>query len=504
MEFSAITHYEDRKAADMLILPFFQEQKEAIEASTFTHLQPSYAIPLLTKDFAAKEGELLILYMDAKQEQRVALLGLGERSKLSVETLRRAYAALTKSCLAKKIRSVNMVVPKFEHLTADDVLRGILEGMLLTNYTFTKLKKESQLEEPTALISEINLIGIDHPNHTLALVQKHLTICKSVYMVRDLVNGNADDVTPQHLEEVARHLATSLPQITVKTFTKKEIELEKLGLLLAVNRGSNLDPAFIVLSYQGAPDSEEHTVLIGKGVTYDTGGLNIKPTGSMESMKCDMAGAALVLGVIRAVATLGLPLNVSVVIPSTENAICAQSFKPGDVYVSHQGKSVEIGNTDAEGRLILADALSYTVKNLKPTRIIDFATLTGAIDIALGPEASGLFSNNTLLANQLYDAGEETFERVWRLPLYPEYRDTLRSEIADIKNIGGRSGGSIIAAIFLKEFVDETPWAHLDIASSAFLSESRRYHPKLSSGIGVRLMVQFFENELKNSEKREK
>lgn len=499
MESSATTDFDDRKAAEMLVLPFCQEQKEAVEASAFTKVQSSYSIPLSTKDFVGKEGELLILYADTKQEQRTALLGLGDRSKLSIETLRRAYAALAKNCISKKIRSVNVVVPKFENFSTDDVLRGILEGILLANYEFTKLKKESQKEEPTTLLREINLIGVDNPNHALALVQKYLTICKSVYMVRDLVNGNADDVTPQHLEEIARHLATSLPQIKVKTLTKREIELEKLGLLLAVNRGSNLDPALIILTYQGAPESRDHTVLVGKGVTYDTGGLNIKPTGSMETMKCDMAGAALVLGVIRAVATLGLPLNLSIVIPSTENAICSQSFKPGDVYISHNGKSVEIGNTDAEGRLILADALSYTVKNLNPTRIIDFATLTGAIDIALGPEATGLFSNNDLLATQLYDAGEETFERLWRLPLYSEYRDNLKSDIADIKNIGGRSGGSIIAAIFLKEFVADLPWAHLDIASSAFLSESRRYLPKLSTGIGVRLMVQFFENELKKN-----
>lgn len=503
MESSATTNYEDRKIAEMLVLPFWQEQKEAIEASAFTKMQSSYAIPLSTKDFIAKEGELLILYVDTKQEQRTALLGLGERSKINVETLRRAYATLVKNCIAKKITSVNIVVPKLEHLPADDVLRGILEGMLLANYAFTKLKKENDKEDPIALFREINLVGVDKPTHVLALLQKYLTICKSVYMVRDLVNGNADDVTPQHLEEIARHLATTLPQIKVKTLTKREIELEKLGLLLAVNRGSIHDPAFIVLSYQGAPESQDHTVLVGKGVTYDTGGLNIKPTGGMESMKCDMAGAALVLGVMRAVATLGLPINLSVVIPSTENAIGSQSFKPGDVYISHNGKSVEIGNTDAEGRLILADALSYTVKNLNPTRIIDFATLTGAIDIALGPEATGLFSNNELLADQLYEAGEETFERLWQLPLYAEYRDNLKSDIADIKNIGGRSGGSIIAAIFLKEFVGNLPWAHLDIASSAFLSESRRYQPKLATGIGVRLMVQFFENELKKKVQKE-
>lgn len=267
-----------------------------------------------------------------------------------------------------------------------------------------------------------------------------------------------------------------------------------MGLLLAVGRGSDKEPLLTMLTYTGNPKSREHTILIGKGVTYDTGGLNVKPTGSMESMKCDMAGAATVLGVLATVAALGLKLNVTALVPATENAIGSKSFKPGDVYVSHNGKSIEIGNTDAEGRLILADALSYAVKHLKPTRMIDLATLTGAMDVALGSEATGLFSNDDKLAEQLHKAGESTFERVWRMPLFPEYRDQLRSDIADLKNIGTRSGGSITAAYFLKEFVDDIPWAHLDIASTAYLNESKRYHPKFGTGIGVRLITELLES----------
>lgn len=496
MEFTAISQLERRKAADVLVLPFCQKGKMPAEAAEFVALQSSYAIPFAAEDFTAKESEMLILYHDAKQEQRIALLGLGDGSKLNIETLRRAYAALAKACIAKKIRSVSVVLPVLEHLSEVEVLRGILEGMLLANYAFTKLKHEGQKDDPVLLLEKVNLIGSAKPNQALALSQKCLTICEAVHMARDLVNGNADEITPQHLGQIAKDLAATFSHTHVKVLTKKEIEKKKMGLLLAVNRGSDRDPVFITLGYKGNAKSKEHTILIGKGVTYDTGGLNIKPTGGMESMKCDMAGAATALGVFYAVASLGLKINLTVVIPSTENAIGSKSFKPGDVYVGHAGKSVEIGNTDAEGRLILADALSYAVKTLKPTRIIDFATLTGAIDIALGAEASGLFCNEESLANQLYKAGEETFERVWRMPLYAEYRDQLRSDIADLKNIGGRSGGSIIAAIFLKEFVGEVPWAHLDIASSAYLNEGRRYHPKLATGIGVRLMVQFFENEL--------
>nr|MBA2728752.1 aminopeptidase [Parachlamydiaceae bacterium] len=212
---------------------------------------------------------------------------------------------------------------------------------------------------------------------------------------------------------------------------------------------------------------------------------------SMETMRCDMGGAAAVLGTIQVIAALGLKVNVVGVIPSAENSIAANSYKPGDVYLSYAGKSVEIGNTDAEGRLILADAIAYTIKMYEPTQLIDIATLTGAIHIALGPESTGLFSNNDALAGALEKAGTDSFERVWRMPLIREYRDTLKSDIADIKNHGVRGGSAIIAALFIEEFVGKLPWAHLDIASTAFYDEGRRYHPKLGTGIGVRLLVSY-------------
>lgn len=500
MQFTTVAKLESRKAADLLILPFYQKEQAAYEAADFSSLQASYAAPLSNKDFLAKESELLFTYHHAKQEQRVALLGLGKRESLSVETLRRAFATLARACLAKKIKSINLVLPTNTPLSDEELLRGVLEGVLLANYSFTKLKSASKGEDST-LIEKINLLGSSKPKQALEQAKKHLIICNAVSMVRDLVNDNADEVTPQRLGLVAKELAAALPNSYVKVFGKKEIEKENLGLLLAVNRGSHIDPAFIVLTYKGDPKSKEVTALVGKGVTYDTGGLNIKPTGSMESMKCDMAGAATALGAFYAIASLGIKINLTVIIPATENSIGSKSYKPGDVYTGLAGKSVEIGNTDAEGRLILADALSYVVKKIKPSRIIDFATLTGAIDVALGAEASGLFANDDMLANQLIKAGEETFERVWQLPLFPEYREQLKSEFADIKNVGGRSAGSITAALFLKEFVGDTPWAHLDIASTAYLNESKRYHPKRGTGVGVRLMVQFFENLSKPAEK---
>ena len=280
----------------------------------------------------------------------------------------------------------------------------------MLNYTFDKLRGRTLKEKAPVLLSHVNFVGAS--KESLKAAKKALTICKGVYFTRDLVNGNADDVTPQYIGEVAKELAKDFPSIKTTVFDKKRIEQEKMGLLLAVARGSAVDPAFIIAEYTGKPGAKDHTVLVGKGVTFDTGGLNLKATGSMETMKYDMAGAATALGILYAVASLGLKMNVTVVIPTTENCIGSRSYKPGDVYRAYNGKTVEICNTDAEGRLILADALAYTVKNLKPTRIIDFATLTGAIEIALGSEAVGLMCNNGKIEADLIRAGNETFERV--------------------------------------------------------------------------------------------
>jgi leucyl aminopeptidase len=394
--------------------------------------------------------------------------------------------------LKHKLSDINVVLPNVESIPQEDIVRGVVEGLLLPNYGFTALKKDSIKDEKPKFLEKICLVGASKKDLDAAETIKE--ICKAVYLTRDLVNGNADDVTPQHLARVGMELAKKDKHLKTTVFDKKRIEKEKMGLLLAVNRGSHLDPVFMTIEYKGNPKSTDHTVLVGKGITFDTGGLNLKPTGSMETMKTDMSGAAIILGVMSVIAKLKLKVNVTGVIASTENAIDAKSYKPGDVYCSRAGKTVENGNTDAEGRLVLADALSYAVDHLKPTRIIDFATLTGAIDIALGNEAAGLFTNNDVLADFLIRAGSETGERLWRLPLYEEYREQLRSDIADIKSTGGRSAGSITAAMFLQEFVGKVPWAHLDIAATAYSAEARRYNPKFGTGIGVRLIVSLLQH----------
>jgi leucyl aminopeptidase len=498
MKFEATPKIESRKSADLLVLPFWKEKKKALPAADFKALYPLVEGPLAAEDFSGKEGEVVIIYVQGQKEPRIALLGLGEQEKASTDKLRRAYAAIARASRPRKIQEINILLPsRTKELSEVDVVRGLSEGLLLANYSFDKLKQECIKEQPTVLLKKATLIGASAEE--VASAEKYAGIAVGVYATRDLVNGNADDINPQYLAKYAQDLAKRLPNTKASVFDRKRIEKEKMGLLLAVNRGSHRDPAVIIIEYIGNPKSKDVTALVGKGITYDTGGLNLKPTGSMETMKCDMGGAGAVLGIITAAATIGLKANLIGIIPTTENAIGPASYKPGDVYTSYTGKTVEIGNTDAEGRLVLADALGYTVKNFKPNRIIDFATLTGAIDIALGAEATGMMSNQDELAQAIERAGNETFERVWRLPLFDEYKEQLKSDIADIKNIGGRPAGAITAAYFLKEFVGDTPWVHCDIASTAYLGDARRYLPKHATGVGVRLTIQFLENLLKEN-----
>src|SRR5206468_5406773 len=286
-----------------------------------------------------------------------------------------------------------------------------------------------------------------------------------VRTVRDLGNAPANVITPTHLAERAEEMARSVG-VKCTVYRRKEIERMKMGGLLAVNRGSAEEPRFIVLEYTPRK-ARAHVALVGKGITFDSGGISIKPADKMEEMKFDMCGAAAVIGTMQAASMLALDVRITGVIASTENLPGGGAYKPGDIIRTMSGKTIEIVNTDAEGRVILADALHYASQQ-KPDHILDYATLTGACVVALGSEAAGLFSNNDELAQKLIACGEETGERVWRLPEWDEYKELIRSDWADVKNSGGRWGGAISAALFLKEFVDCPSWAHFDIAGTAY------------------------------------
>jgi leucyl aminopeptidase len=454
------SEWKNRKKADLLVLPFWEGPKGAFEAASWLKkLGPALS------DFKGKLGETLLVYVD---EERVLLLGLGKAK--TAESLRRAYAAAVKFARAKKWTSVQFVVQEL----------AAVEGILLSNYAFNELKGTS---EKSTLLEEIGLIGF---KGDLGRLQ---TMIDAIFWVRDWVNRNSDDKMPARIAREVEGFASS--KLKVKVLTKAEIEKEKMGLLLAVNRGSENDPRFVVLSYRGDPNSNDHTVLVGKGITYDTGGLSLKTSDGMLEMKSDMSGAATVMGTVRAAARLGLKVNVTAVAPLTENLIDGKSFKLGDVYRSHSGKTVEINNTDAEGRLVLADAISYAVKHLKPTRIVDIATFTVGVIIALGNDISGLFTNDEKLAKKLMKASEETDELLWRLPMNPDYKEPLKSEVGDLLNTAGRDAGPIKAALFLQEFAGNVPYAHIDFAGPAFHVKPKHYNPTQATGYGVRLLLSF-------------
>ncbi len=316
-----------------------------------------------------------------------------------------------------------------------------------------------------------------------------LKVCRAVGVARDMVNEPGNVKSPEFFAGKARLLAEECG-FDCRILERDELEEEGMGAMLGVAQGSVREPRLIVMEYRGAKKDAAPVVLIGKGVVFDAGGISLKPSEGMEEMKMDMGGGAAVLGAMTAVATLGLPLNVVGLIPAVENLPSGSAIRPGDVLTSKSGKTIEVINTDAEGRLILADALSYA-ERFAPAKVIDLATLTGACIIALGHHASAVLGSDAKLVEALRGAGDKTGERLWELPLWDDYDEQLNSGIADVKNIGGRAAGTITAAAFLKRFAGEYDWAHLDIAGTAWESSGRPYIPKGASGVGVRLLVEF-------------
>jgi leucyl aminopeptidase len=487
MQASCVVKSAQRPSAEVIVIPVWEGKKRGEIATDETEYRALLSLPLDSGDFHGKQGETQLLYVAKGKEKRALLLGLGKQSECTSESLRCAYASAVKSIHGKKLASANILLPS---LSSDVHCKAIFEGVLLADYSFDQLKGES-LKENTGGLNKVCFCGV--PPKEKEILKRTEIVISSVNFVRDLVNRNADDKHVGTLAKIAKDFEKQSDKIKTTILEKKQLEQLEMGLLLAVGRGAMRDPALVIIEYKGNPHSKDTTAIIGKGITFDTGGLNLKPTGGIETMKCDMAGAAATLGVMQAAISLGLKINLLGVLSIAENAIGPGSYKPGDVFRSYSGKTVEISNTDAEGRLVLADALSYIQEKYKPSRLIDMATLTGGIVIALGELATGLFSNDNDLAHALEKSAGRTDERLWRMPLYPEYKMLLKSSIADLKNSGGRSASSCSAAVFLQQFIKDTPWAHLDIAGTAYLSDLKPYpyHQTPATGVGVRLLIDF-------------
>lgn len=421
--------------------------------------------------FPVENGKNLIIF---------AGVGKGD---LSLTDLRVQVRKVFLSGYLKKIKTLE-VVP---HEDKEATVNAVIEGILLGGYVWDKYKAKQKDAVP-ADSRRIIIVAAAKKSYA-----DTIATCDGVRLTRDLVNDNADTVTSDLLEKTVRGLIKGKKNIRVEVLNRKELKTKGLNLHLAVNQASRKEPKLIIVKYSGGKKTEGYTAIIGKGVTFDTGGLNIKPSGSMETMKIDMAGAASVCGILKNTLKLGIKKNLLFVLGVAENAIGSAAYKPGDVITGYAGKSVEIGNTDAEGRLVLADAFAYVVKNYKPARMIDMATLTGACVVALGFDYSGLFSSNDALAAQLKQCADDTDDRAWQLPFYAEIKEYIKSPIADLKNTSNvKGGGACTAAAFLQQFTNGTEWAHLDIAGSSFVDgASRMYFGHGATGAGVRLLTRY-------------
>ena len=444
------------------------------------------------KNFFAKKNKQIDISNLKGKPEKIILHKFKNDEKFTVDYFRNHLAGLIKEIKNDETQSLHILIPGMDMMKQifDDeeyYYRSFLEGLSLGNYTFNKYKKEKNRSRNLSVY-----IYAENEILLKSAIKKHSSVIDGIFFTKDLQNEPGSALRPFELADRIKETLIKYG-LNVTVFDEKEIKKRNMGGLIAVGQGSSAKPRFIVIEYnpKGKLSSKKKIALVGKGVTFDTGGYCIKPWQGMSEMKADMSGAALVAGAMLAAAKANLPVKILGVIPAAENMINGEAMRPGDVVKTASGKTIEVGHTDAEGRMILADALDYASKQ-KPDEIIDFATLTGACVVALGLNAAGLFTKNDRLAEDLYKIGMKTNDRVWRLPMWDEYHKDNESKIADVNNDGGRWAGAIIAAKFLENFVDKKiPWAHIDIAGPAIANDLTNYNKNYMTGFGVRLMFEY-------------
>jgi leucyl aminopeptidase len=487
-----------------MIVYFVYQQNKKIPACDNKFVQDTIKLAFKAGDFSGKEGEILMFYPAGKEKlpaRRVLVVGLGKAEKSSTnngvatadvwrEYYRKAGGKVSETALKTKAQKILVVVPEPFILEKQETIECLTEGLMLGAYQFKKYKKAKDEDDPQRAIEEIQLFTEKSEKVILQGLNKGRIAALSACAARDMANEPGNVWTPARFAERGRKLAKTY-NLNCKVLSKADMQRLKMGGILGVNSGSAQPPKMVILEYKTAARNPT-LLLVGKGLTFDSGGISLKPPKGMEEMKFDMCGGAAVLGAMQAVGEeKPKGVNIIAIVPATENLPGPSAMKPGDIITIYGGKTVEVLNTDAEGRLILADALAYGIKQYKPKAVVDLATLTGAVVIGLGHHRTGLLSNNDNLAQQIMAAGDRSGEPLWRLPLGPEYSEQIKSSIADIKNIGNRSAGTITAAAFLQEFVGETAWAHLDIAGTAYNFTEKSYVPnKAPSGIGVRTLLE--------------
>jgi len=440
-------------------------------------------------DIKGKLNEITLLHSMGKLPvARVVVTGLGKKKELSINKVRGAVAETCRYLRQKGAESITSISQGagINGISLESAAQAVTEGALLGLYAFRRYitKKENNFGEIKQLLI---VSGVKEKQLVEQAIDKGRIMAEAANWARDLVNEPANYMTPSRMAEAARELAKSYG-LEVEVLEREQMAEMGMGALLGVAQGSQQPPKFIILNYKGSDFGKVDVALVGKGITFDSGGISIKPSEGMSDMKGDMAGGAAVIAALSAIARLKTKINVAAIVPATENMPSGGALKPGDILTAMNGKTIEVLNTDAEGRLILADALSYATK-LGAKAIIDVATLTGACMVALGKICTGAFSNNQKLTNRVIAAGNEAGELAWQLPMLEEYKEQLKSDVADIKNIGGRYGGAITAAKFLEEFINNTPWIHLDIAGTDVSDKEKGYLLKGATGVPVRTLV---------------
>jgi leucyl aminopeptidase len=451
------------------------------------------------RDFSGDKGQTFLYYPDIRDmaARRIMVVGMGAREKghSCLEQLRLAAGTAVNAASKLGVRSMMAVLPAGTGLEDRETAEAVAEGLILSNYRFDKYKhKKKDKDDTPAEVERFYFhAGTLNPRAVRRGMKLGTRAATCACTARDMANEPGNSWTPERFGDFARKLARS-SDLKCRIIDKAGMKKLGMGGILGVNQGSALPPKLVILRYE-ANKKAPTLMLVGKGLTFDSGGISLKPAAGMEDMKYDMCGGAAVLCAMQAIAEeKPKNLNVVALVPATENLSGASAIKPGDIITHFGGKTSEVINTDAEGRLILADALAYGIKTYRPDAVIDLATLTGAVIVGLGHHRTGLLATDDTLVKKIIAAGDRAGEPLWRLPLGPEYSKQIESKVADIRNIGGKGAGTITAAAYLQEFVGDTPWAHLDIAGTAWNFTEKSYVPKGPSGIGVRTLIELIRN----------
>ncbi|MBC8170173.1 MAG: leucyl aminopeptidase [Anaerolineae bacterium] len=491
MEIKTYTMPIAESDADVCLIYAFEDNPQLIDITDNLDRVLNGAIRdvIATGDFTGKSGQITIFYpRGAVKTKRIILVGLGKQDSLTPDSIRRAVGTGIRRARELKAGRVATVITSHPKINPVDVARAVVEAALLSAYKYHGQKSDNTGENfPTALDIHVPVETDDIQQG----IKIGLAFASGAIMSRDMVNLPPNICTPIYIASMARNMADGVG-LKTQVFDRDTMDELRMGAVLAVAQGSANPPRFIILEHNAdQADTLDTVVLVGKGVTFDTGGYSIKTAEGMVGMKADMSGAAAVIGAMQTIAMLNLPLHVVGLAPAAENMISSNAYRPQDVITASNGKTIEIISTDAEGRLLLADALVYA-NRYKPKAVVDIATLTGACVVALGPVAAGFFCTDAALRDKLLSAADATQEKLWELPLFPEYKKALESDTADLKNTGGRNGGVGTSAVFLQQFTDYPAWAHIDMAGvMSDVADNPYVPPKGGSGYGARLLAEF-------------